>query len=89
LRIICTFGFPNTSHLAIVFGNFNLWASHSFQFWSFDDSLLHIMEFTLQGEFSPLNFASFYFHVFLHSWFFCFIVLLNNFQFASFKLPCI
>jgi hypothetical protein len=24
LRIICTFGFSNTSHLAIVFGNFNL-----------------------------------------------------------------
>ncbi len=43
LRIICTFGFSNTSHLAIVFGNFNLWASHSFQFWSFDDSLLHIL----------------------------------------------
>ncbi len=56
LRIICTFGFLNTSHLVIVFGNFNLWASHSFQFWSFDDSLLHILEFTLQGEFSLFTF---------------------------------
>jgi hypothetical protein len=93
LIIICTFGSSSASHLAIVFGNFNLWASHSFQVWSFDYGLLHFLEFILQSEFSffTLNllqvflFVMFFFLVGFFSFlFYYFVRIIYNLQASSF-----